>query len=41
MLKPLFRQALIKTPSDSGVEPLELLDLVAGLFFIDLRADDL
>jgi hypothetical protein len=26
---------------DAGVEPLELLDLVAGLFFIDLRADDL
>ena len=26
---------------DAGVEPLELLDLVAGIFFIDLRADDL
>ncbi len=26
---------------DVGVEPLELLDLVAGLFFIDLRDDDL
>ena len=26
---------------DAGVEPLELLDLVTGLFFIDLRADDL
>lgn len=26
---------------DAGVEPFELLDFVAGLFFIDLRNDDL
>jgi hypothetical protein len=26
---------------DVGVEPLELLDLISGIFFIDLRADDL
>jgi hypothetical protein len=33
-------QALI-VGVDVGIEPLELLDVVAGLFFIDLRADDL
>jgi len=27
--------------ADAGVEPLELLDLVTGIFLIDLRADDL
>jgi hypothetical protein len=33
-------QALI-VGVDVGVEPLELLDFVAGIFFIDLRADAL
>lgn len=33
-------QALI-VGADVGVEPLELLDFVAGIFFIDLRNDDL
>ncbi len=33
--------AVLLVGLDAGVEPLELLDLVAGLFFIDLRADDL
>jgi hypothetical protein len=33
-------QALI-VGFDAGVDPLELLDLAAGIFFIDLRADDL
>jgi len=27
--------------ADAGVDPLELLDLVTGLFLVDLRADDL
>jgi len=26
---------------DVGIEPLEILDLAAGIFFIDLRGDDL
>jgi hypothetical protein len=41
-VEPWGRESWIKwAPSDSGVEPLELLDRVAGLFCIDLKADDL
>ena len=37
---PFGVQVLI-VGADAGVEPLELLDLVTGIFLIDLRADDL
>lgn len=36
----LGAQALI-IGADVGVEPYELLDFVAGIFFMDLRNDDL
>ena len=36
-----FGVQILVVGADAGVEPLELLDLVTGLFLIDLRADDL